>query len=78
MINTDGNTYVINKHLNSLEEYGYAQHVMDQMSDKELVEYAEDWEIYIKDEKGKWLNDGLEELYQRIDENINDFMWVFV
>ena len=78
MINTDGNTYAINQHLNSLEEYGYAQHVMDQMSDKELVEYAEDWEIYIKDEKGKWLNDGLEELYQRIDENINDFMWVFV
>ena len=76
-INTDGNTYAINQHLYSMEDYGYAQMVMDQMTDKELLEYAADWEIYVKEENGKWINDGLEELYEKIEENLEDFSYVF-
>jgi len=76
-INTDGNTYAINQHLYSMEDYGYAQLVMDQMTDKELLEYAADWEIYVKEDNGKWINDGLEELYEKIEENLEDFSYVF-
>lgn len=73
----DGNTYAINQHLYSMEDYGYAQMVMDQMTDKELLEYAADWEIYVKEDNGKWINDGLEELYEKIEENLEDFSYVF-
>jgi len=73
----DGNTHAINQHLYSMEDYGYAQLVMDQMTDKELLEYAADWEIYVKEDNGKWLNDGLEELYEKIEENLEDFSYVF-
>ena len=73
----DGNTYAINQHLYSMEDYGYAQLVMDQMTDKELLEYAADWEIYVKEDNGKWINDGLEELYEKIEENLEDFSYVF-
>jgi len=76
-INTDGNTYAINQHLYSMEDYGYAQLVMDQMTDKELLEYAADWEIYVKEDNGKWINEGLEELYEKIEENLEDFSYVF-
>jgi len=74
----DGNTHAINQHLYATDTVDYAQEVIDQMSDRELVEYATDWDIYIRDDKGKWLNDGLEELYEKIEENINDFVNVFV
>jgi len=60
-----------------MEDYGYAQLVMDQMTDKELLEYAADWEIYVKEDNGKWINDGLEELYEKIEENLEDFSYVF-
>jgi len=74
----DGNVYAINQHLYAMDTVDYAQEVIDQMSDRELVEYATDWDIYIRNDKGKWLNDGLEELYEKIEENINDFANVFV
>ena len=77
-INTDGNTYAINQHLYATEDYRYAQLVIDQMTDKELLEYAADWEIYVKEDNGKWLNDGLEELYEKIEENLEDFSYMFV
>lgn len=77
-MNTDGNTYAINEYLFSRENYGYAQEVIDQMTDKELMEYAEEWDIYVMDNDGEWINDGLEELYKKIEDNIDDFTDVFV
>ena len=74
MINTDGNTYAINQHLFSLEEYGYAQDILDKMTDREIMEYAEEWDIYIKDDNGKWVDEGVEALYEKIEENLDDFM----
>lgn len=76
-INTDGNTYAINQHLYSMEDYGYAQMVMDQMTDKELLEYAADWEIYVECNKGNWSDVGLDEVLAKIEENLEDFSYVF-
>ena len=74
MINTDGNTQAINQHLFSLEEYGYAQDILDKMTDREIMDYAEEWDIYIKDDSGKWVDEGFEALYEKIEENLDDFM----
>jgi len=77
-INTDGNTYAINQHLYATEDYGYAQLVMDQMTDKELLEYAADWEIYVECNKGHWSDIGLDEVLAKIEENMEDFSYMFV
>ena len=74
MINTDGNTHAINQHLFSLEEYGYAQDILDKMTDRQIMDYAEEWDIYIKDDSGKWVDEGFESLYEKIEENLDDFM----
>jgi hypothetical protein len=77
MTDVDGNKYAIDQHLYSLEDTDYAQYIMDQMSDKDLMEYAEDWDIYIKDDSGKWVDDGLEALYEKIEQNLDTFAETF-
>jgi len=74
MINTDGNTYAINQHLYSLEEYGYAQDILDKMTDREIMDYAEEWDIYIKDDGGKWVDAAFEDFLEKIEENLDAFM----
>ena len=76
-INTDGNTYAINKHLYAKEDCWYAQTVMDQMTDKDLLDYASDWEIYVECNKGNWSDVGLDEVLAKIEENIEDFSYMF-
>ena len=74
MINTDGNTYAINQHLFSLEDYGYGQAILDEMSDRDIMYFAEEWDIYIKDDNGKWVDAAFEDFLEKIEENIDDFM----
>ena len=74
MIDTDGNTHAINQYLFSQEEYGYAQAILDDMSDADILYFAEEWDIYIKDDKGKWVDEAFEDFLEKIEENLDDFM----
>ena len=44
------------------------------MTDRQIMDYAEEWDIYIKDDSGKWVDEGFESLYEKIEENLDDFM----
>ena len=74
MTNVDGNTYAINQHLYSLEESVSAEDILDKLSNLDVMYFAEEWDIYIKDDKGEWVDEGFENLLLKIEENLDTFI----
>ena len=74
MTNVDGNTYAINQYLYSLEDEVSAEDILDKLSNLDVMYFAEEWDIYIKDDKGEWVDEGFENLLLKIEENLDTFI----
>ncbi len=74
MTDVDGNKYAIDQHLYSLEEVVSAGDILDKLSNLDVMYFAEEWDIYIKDDKGEWVDEGFESLLVKIEENLDTFI----
>ena len=74
MTDVDGNKYAIDQHLYSLEETVSAEDILDKLSNLDVMYFAQEWDIYIKDDKGEWVDEGFESLLVKIEENLDTFI----
>ena len=74
MTDVDGNKYAIDQHLYSLEDAVSAEGILDKLSNLDVMYFAQEWDIYIKDDKGEWVDEGFESLLVKIEENLDTFI----